>query len=359
MKAILAEPATVASNNSEPILPAWSAEEFLARELPPKEALIEGLLYRRDLVALAGRRRHGKTNFILNLATALTTSQTDFIGYFVERELRVLVFFLEDDTSEIQDKLRRVLNGASTEGRLSLQTREDFYKKQISIDLNDHKFCEVIHSACKSNEPDLIILDNLAQMIGADYNNSKRIHALATFAFELTSAFNAAVLVAAHPRKRPSDGTAIYTSNGLRDNSEGFFEDVMGSSHFVNSFGSLWGIERDSDTDRTVFLGGAQRVTGQQSIATLEIGDDNKLRIVSDYEESLSHALNTSQRKAAWRLMPDYPFKYMEAVAAVKPVMRSQSSFHAWWSTYLIRLKLVVPEGDRYIKVTGVGKGGN
>ena len=37
-----------------------TAADFLKKDLPKKEALIDDLLYRRDLVTVAGRRRHGR-----------------------------------------------------------------------------------------------------------------------------------------------------------------------------------------------------------------------------------------------------------------------------------------------------------
>ncbi len=126
----------------------------------------------------------------------------------------------------------------------------------------------------------------------------------------------------------------------------------MGSSHFINSCGSLWGIERNSSTDRTDFLGGAQRLTGQQSIATLVKDDDDWFQIVPDVFENLELALNTAKRREAWQLIPDDSFTYLEAVDSVKPVM-AESTFHDWWKHSLTRLGLVVPaEGSRYVKTS-------
>src|SRR5437016_3048934 len=56
-----------------------TAEKFLSREFPPKEPLIDGLLFQRDIVAFAGRRRHGKTTFLSDLATSLTIPHKDFL----------------------------------------------------------------------------------------------------------------------------------------------------------------------------------------------------------------------------------------------------------------------------------------
>jgi hypothetical protein len=333
-----------------------SAAEFLQLTLPPKEPIIRGICYRRDLIALGGRRRHGKTNFCLNLGIGLTEPWLDFLGYEInEGPFRVLAVLLEDDATEVQDKLRQVLNGASPNDRFALMTRNDFMDAKVGISITNRAFQEAVHRACEQHKPDLIILDNLSQMVGADYNNSILIHQLIQFVYGLAAEFNAAVLMPAHPRKRSGDSNALHVT--LKDDPEGFFENIMGSSHFVNSCGSLWGLERDFSNDRTTFLGGAQRLTGQQSISTLEVGEDHRLRIVPDYEENLRQALNTTQRRQAWDLLPSGPFTYNEATEAVKGAMKSTSTFHGWWKNSLVRFGLVVPtDQGKWIKA-GSGTG--
>src|SRR5439155_3348139 len=104
---------------------AWSAEEFLDREFAPKEPLIDGLLNKRDLVALAGRRREGKTSVAINLGVAVAAPSEEFLGYRISQTGRSLLLLLEDDPGELQDKLRRVIGDCKTEGRLRIVTRDD------------------------------------------------------------------------------------------------------------------------------------------------------------------------------------------------------------------------------------------
>jgi hypothetical protein len=328
-----------------------TAEAFLKREFPPKEPLIDGLLYRRDIVAFAGRRRHGKTTFIFSLATALTSSQEEFLGYPISGGKRVVVFFLEDDAREIQDKLS-LLKDHSYEGRLAIHTRDEFFHDGIPIDVVHPRFQQRIEEICRQHRADLIVFDNLAHLIGADYNNPTKIHNVTSFAWKLTAQFNAGVIIAAHPRKRSGkqDDPLFSPKVTLRSDPEGFFEEVMGSSHFVNSCGSLWGIERNIQTNRTDFLGGTQRLTGEQSLAVLEKSDDGLLRLVTDdWQESQTLVLNTNARRAAWELLPLGRFSYLAAERAVKPAMRSSSTFNAWFNQ-LKRQKMVLPDGEEYRK---------
>lgn len=331
----------------------FSAERFLAEDLPPKEALIENLVYRRDQIALAGRRRHGKTGFQLGLAITLSLGLPEFLKYPIRRKCNVAGFFLEDDAREIQDRLKRMLRGCGHDSsalgnRFMVITRQDFMKARIPISISDTKFEKFVGDRFREHKPELAIFDNLAQMVQGDYSNSKVIHKLAQFSWNLTHKHNTAVLVSAHPKKRTNNQHASPT---LRDDPEGFFEEVMGSSHFVNSFGSLWGLERDADSDETIFVGGVQRYLGQQSLTVLTKNDDDWFEVVDEPACNLKLACNTNSRKKAWKLLPDTPFSFTEGFDAVKTVMKSKSTFHYWLNNSLVRLNLVeVQSNDHYQK---------
>src|SRR5215831_11775076 len=99
--------------------------DFLDKSLPKKEPLVEGLIYRRDNCTLVGRRRHGKTTLVSNLVLALTLPKPDFLGYPIPEMRRVLIFYLEDDPAELQEKLQLQTGGGNTTDRLHLFTKED------------------------------------------------------------------------------------------------------------------------------------------------------------------------------------------------------------------------------------------
>jgi len=226
--------------------------------------------------------------------------------------MRVVAFFLEDDAREIQDKLNS-MSGGSFGGRLAVYTRDDFFRDKIRMAVSSPPFRDRVKQICAQHRADLIVMDNLAHLIGADYNNSAKIHEVFSFTWELTR-LNASVIIAAHPRKR-SKGDGMFNPNvTLRNSPEDFFEEVMGSSHFVNSCGSLWGIERNIETNRTDFLGGTQRLNGEQSLMLLEKSEDGSFRLVTDdWEESKRLALNTVPRRKAWELLPLGWFTYTDA----------------------------------------------
>jgi hypothetical protein len=329
---------------------------FLKRKFPPKEPLIEGVLYRRDQISLTGRRRHGKTTLLGNIAIAGALGN-DYLGFKIPHAFNTVAFLLEDDPGELQDKFCGMLGNEEMPKRVHIYTRNDFVAKQIPIDMGNPKFREFVLSRCLCNDckPDLVMFDNLGMLIGADYNNSKRIHSLTDVTYKLTQQLNAAVLIAAHPRK--GAGTTLDTFGDrekvtLANNPEEFFEATMGSSHFINSTGSLWGIERNEE-DQTTILLGSQRVTGRQSITRAEKNENGWFELLDDKELAFAAAVNTPKRAKAWRLLPKPPatFSYLEAETLFSSQkVLAPSNFNAWFKE-LRRVGLIAePTPERYCR---------
>ena len=104
----------------------WSAEDFLNRPFPPQEPLISNLLHRRDMVGFGARRRHGKTSLSTHMAVALAVPEPDFLGYEIPAPRRSLLLMLEDDSGEYQEKLRAVVGGRDTAGRIRILSSMTF-----------------------------------------------------------------------------------------------------------------------------------------------------------------------------------------------------------------------------------------
>jgi len=329
-------------------LVAASAEDFLKRIFPPKEPLLEGLLCKRDLVTLAGRRREGKTSLSMNIAVALAGGMSEFLGYKIPEPRRTLLILLEDDGGEVQEKLRRIVGQKNLGGRLRLLTRDDFLDASVRIDVRETLFKQAIDDATTHHKPDLIIIDNLAHVIAAEYNDPARVHELMEFGYGLAKKHGPAVIFCAHPRKEDAKNPL-----NLETSSTSFFESVMGSSHFVNSTGSLWGIQRPQGRDYSIFLGGRQRVEGQQSVSHISMDGEGWFQLEDNFTHNLPLIMNTPARVQAWELLPNPPgdFSHGEAQDRVKGVMRSSSTFHRWF-TECRRLGVIVARGTKYAKAS-------
>lgn len=320
---------------------------------PEKEPLIENLLYLRDLVCLAGRRRNGKTALVLNLAISLAYGLEEFLGYKITRSCKVAAVLLEDDTREIQDNLGKMIKGKNLiidQGDLVIVTRADFMDSNTVIGVDDSKFISSIKTFCESVMPDVLILDNAAQLCAGDVNNPKMVHKMTKLCWDISQNYNCAVVIAAHPRKR---GDKVVD---LVSDPEGFFEEVMGLSHFVNSFGSLWGLQRNQD-DITIFLGGAQRYTGSEMAQSLILNEDKWFEFSGDINGNIVIVTNTKARRQAWEALKG-EFTFTEACKACSEIIRSRHAFSDWWKQ-LQRCGVIVNNGDprKFIKISRSKKG--
>jgi hypothetical protein len=330
---------------------AVTAEDYLRREYPAKEPLIDGLIHKRDMIAFGARRRHGKTTLLTNMAVAMAVPEADFIGYRIPERRKSLLLMLEDDPGEYQHTLRKLVGQRKMEGAIKVLTRVDFYQEDVSLDARSQSFQAVVRFNAGLHQPDLIVLDNLAQVVNADYNDATKIQDLMKFCFKLTSEFDCAVLVAAHPRKQGDNPPNIADAPEL------FFESIMGSSHFINSTGSLWGMERRDELGYSVFVGGRQRSEGTHGVSHIRRRDDGWFELIDEAKANLPLVLNTSVRQKAWSLLPEptITFGYRQGEALVKPAMASGT--YAAWIKDCRRLRVIVETGDRLAKAPGLSGG--
>jgi len=322
---------------------ALSAEEFLAVEILDKAPIVDGLVHKRDLVAFAARRRHGKTSLVTNLAVEGAVGAPDFLGYPIPQPFRSLLVLVEDDPRELQDRLRSLIGERDAGGRLHIITRDDFHAHEVPINAADKLFRLLIWTLAQAHRPDLIVLDNLAHLINAEYNDPVRVHKLMQFGYQLARAFNCAIIFVAHPRKQGQGDDRVT----LAGDPEAFFESIMGTSHFINSTGSLWGLERDLARGYSRFLAGRQRSDGHQQLFYIRLGDDGRFEVLDEAATHLPLVVNTDQRKRAWALLPEPPtsFGYREGQDLVRPALRSSDTY-AKWIKECRRLHVVVNTED-------------
>jgi hypothetical protein len=245
--------------------------------------------------------------------------------------------------AELQEKLKLQRGSGDTKDRLHLFTKEDVFQAGARTSAAEVKFREYVQEKCAGALPDLIVFDNLSHLLEGDYNNARRVHQLVTFAYELNKQFNAAVLFLAHPRKQNAEFKV-----GLTVDPEQFFEEVLGSSHSINSTGTLWGLQRDDEI--THFVGGAQRYMGTQGATALEYNKDTGWFEAQDnFTLNLPLAVNTEKRRNSWAAFPA-SFTYSEARDAAKPYLKSEGSFTPFWKELKQKKLIVSSDAVRYQK---------
>ncbi len=140
------------------------------------------------------------------------------------------------------------------------------------------------------------------------------------FAYCLASDHNASIVLPAHPKKVDKK----YEVK-LEDDPELYVEQIMGTSHFINSTGSIWALSRTDEL--SLFYGGRQRGEGHASYCYITLDDKNRLQLIDDSTSQARLVLKNPQWQQAWDLLPD-TFRYRQGEELVKPAMSSTSTYN-------------------------------
>ena len=256
------------------------------------------------------------------------------------------MYLLEDDAKQLQDRFRRMLTSnedqdddwkeyLNDEGRLLIRTKEDFVQSGIQRNALSKDFQQAVEDDCANFRPDAVIFDNLGILIGADYTEHTKIADYTRFIEFLSNRYDCAVLTATHLRKIDRNKPTNIVKDG-----DGFFEEAMGSSHFMNSCGSMWGLQKSKEEDGTTFFrGGAQRRHGFSQLIPLHLKHD-WFEQADDFLASFELAVRTDKRKRAWSSLPSQ-FTFTQGASAVRGVL-SEKAFANFW-VELKNLRLILP----------------
>src|SRR5688572_16115247 len=99
--------------SAKPALPAFkidvvvSAGELLGMEIPPREELIEGLLFTRSLAMVFASRGTGKTYLTLSMANSIASGK-DFLCWKVPKARRCLYVDGELPAADLQERVKQI-----------------------------------------------------------------------------------------------------------------------------------------------------------------------------------------------------------------------------------------------------------
>src|SRR5437899_12678758 len=88
-------------------------------------------------------------------------------------------------------------------------------------------------------------------------------------------------------------------------------------------------------------------LNGKHTMLLLQKEDADWLQPIDEFEVKLARALNTKAREKAWALLPEGRYSYGEGEKAVKPAMKSASTFSEW-HRHCVELGVVVRDGEHY-----------
>lgn len=132
----------------------YSGVDFISKEFPKKDWLIEGFIRERDAIILVGTPKVGKSVLTLQIICSLTTQHPLFDKFNILRACNVTYLQLEGDIADTQDRAKRMMKSVEFDatkfsiGYLPpLKLNEIKEAKGLIIDI------EMIH------KPDVIIID--------------------------------------------------------------------------------------------------------------------------------------------------------------------------------------------------------
>ncbi|MEQ1954418.1 AAA family ATPase [Mesorhizobium yinganensis] len=211
------------------------AASLAGKPVPPREWVVEGLVPRYNVTLLGGDGGTGKSLLALQLAFAANTD-----GYWAGREVRpsrVIYWSAEDDLDELHRRLANISEATSVSladvRNLHLLPRAG--ENSVLANLNPKNGAivptDLYEKLVRSVIPtmaDIIILDSLADVYGADENIRTQVRQFVGLLRRLCTEQEVTVVVLAHPSL-----SGISTGTGL-----------SGSTAWSNSVRSRLFLER-------------------------------------------------------------------------------------------------------------------
>jgi putative DNA primase/helicase len=329
---------------------APTVSEFMRQQqqMPPVKPLLGDILHAQEVVGFIARRRNGKTTLLTDMLAAVSDGERDWLGFSIPAPLRVLYVYLEDLGWQIEANFEKRM--PSFPERFRLLTREHFKQTGWAIKLTNGKptqFMDCLRATADEYRPEILVLDNAVFLLEGKFNDPERVMVMMNYAIDLAADYNCAVIIPAHPRKFSQAKDAKRLK--LARDAEGFFEEVLGSSVFINQAPSLWGLERDYQTGITTALLGAQRTTGDQSLFFLGLDDETKRFYVSRAADNMPLLLTTEKRQKAWdALIGEFTFE--QGCRKVHIASEMSRPAYARFINHALRLGLMQRQGGLYSK---------
>lgn len=182
----------------------YGGHELMSMEFPPKEWLIEGLIFRGDSVLLVGDAKAGKSLLIQSAACALTSGGVFLQKYQCHSPQRVLYVQVEGELADTKGRLEKL----SIETPLNKDNFFCYYAEPM--ELQDRKsafeFIENVIRSCGTI--DVLILDCLYQIFRGSLKDDAIIRELIGNIRLIKACLSCAVIILHHMRKPTIDPTS-------------------------------------------------------------------------------------------------------------------------------------------------------
>lgn len=179
----------------------YGGHELMSMEFPPKEWLIEGLIFRGDSVLLVGDAKAGKSLLIQSAMCALTSGGVFLQKYQCHSPQKVLYVQLEGELADTKGRLEKL----SVETPLNKDNFFCFYAEPM--ELQDRKcsfeFIEGVMKEC--GKIDVLIIDCMYQAFKGSLKDDEVIREFIGNIRLIKACFNCTVIILHHMRKPSID----------------------------------------------------------------------------------------------------------------------------------------------------------
>jgi hypothetical protein len=167
-----------------------SARELVAKDIPSREELVDGLLFTQSLGMIFAPRGRGKTYFALHMAAAIA-SGTPFLRWNVSKQRRCLYVDGELPAIDLQERVKRICS-CDVPTALDLISSEFFYdaeKQPLTLNDETHQkhFLKMLDQLKETGrQPEVMFLDNISSMtFGTEENSNSEQDSFLRFLLEL------------------------------------------------------------------------------------------------------------------------------------------------------------------------------
>lgn len=228
--------------------------------------VLEGWLAAGESVLIGGQAGIGKSVLILDLALALASGETEFLGMQVDQPQRVLYLDEENGTPLVRHRLRRMLRGRE-HGNVSAGKLPVSLHVKPGINLDDPAGLYAFRRLVEESEPDWIFLDSLVRFHNREENDNAAMASFFRNRIEPLRREHGFGLVILHHVAKPS--TFLH-----RDR----LHDMRGASDLVNQADCVWSYTRDGAERKLAVCKSRWTTDGEELLIRLaETGDSATL----------------------------------------------------------------------------------
>ncbi len=204
----------------------YIGSDFLTKEFPKREWLIENICRKNDSVILVGNEKSGKSLFVFQLLCSLTSCHPFLDLYNVPKPLKVVYIQLEGEIADSQDRMKRMIK--------TLDINSDNFHLRFSAPLNleEKGFADGLAMDILKNfnpqgrvkdvllvKPDIVIIDPIYFAFTGSLNEDKDVRAFLGNLRTFKDTLDCAIILVHHTHKTRLN----YKGNVIEEGDEALF----------------------------------------------------------------------------------------------------------------------------------------